>query len=325
MPKFSVIIPIYNVAQYLSETIECVLNQTCGDFEMLLVDDGSTDGSEAICDSYAQKDSRVRVFHKENGGVSSARNLGLEAAEGEWVTFLDGDDLFAKDTLELINNSMSNHVSMIYGVVKGISYDGREFEMYGSSSGVRLLTQKGAMSDFLPYGKVLHRSLGGRFFRMSEINKHCLKYNTNIHYKEDGLFIVQYICRCDGMYLSLPNAYYIYRQHPTSAMNSLETRTFNEDRFLTNIDAHTLILAELKSFGFSFGLVWREKKAIFSSYHWMLGKFSGCDENHYKRVKNDLFKKAVHNISYPIFVAFAIFRGIWISFYKIMGDNSEID
>lgn len=91
-PKISVIVPVYNVEQYLHRCIDSILAQTFTDFELLLINDGSTDKSGKICDEYAKKDKRIRVFHKENGGVSSARNVGLDNAKGEWVTFVDSDD-----------------------------------------------------------------------------------------------------------------------------------------------------------------------------------------------------------------------------------------
>ena len=92
LPKVSVIVPVYKVEKYLPECIESVLAQTFTDFELILVDDGSPDNSGKICDDYATRDSRIRVFHKENGGVSSARNLGIEKASGEWIALIDGDD-----------------------------------------------------------------------------------------------------------------------------------------------------------------------------------------------------------------------------------------
>ena len=94
MPKVSVIIPVYNVEQYLNRCIDSVLNQTYKDFEIILVDDGSTDKSGEICDVYAEKDSRITVIHKENGGLSDARNFGIDAARGDFLTFLDSDDYF---------------------------------------------------------------------------------------------------------------------------------------------------------------------------------------------------------------------------------------
>lgn len=92
MPTISVIVPVYNVEKYLRCCVDSILAQTFSDIEVLLVDDGSTDNSGAICDEYAEKDSRVRVFHKANGGVSSARNLGLDEATGKWLAFVDADD-----------------------------------------------------------------------------------------------------------------------------------------------------------------------------------------------------------------------------------------
>ena len=92
MSAISVIVPIYNAEKHLQSCIDSILAQTFTDFELLLINDGSKDNSGSICDEYVIKDNRVRVFHKENGGVSSARNLGLDNAIGEWVTFVDSDD-----------------------------------------------------------------------------------------------------------------------------------------------------------------------------------------------------------------------------------------
>lgn len=100
-PKISVIIPVYNAERYLPACIDGVLSQAMDDFEVLLVDDGSTDGSARICDDYAASDGRVRVFHKENGGVSAARNIGLDHATGEWVAFVDADDEVADGYLDV--------------------------------------------------------------------------------------------------------------------------------------------------------------------------------------------------------------------------------
>ena len=92
MSKVSIIVPVYKVEQYLARCIDSILAQTYKDWELLLIDDGSPDRSGFICDEYATKDPRIRVFHKENGGVSSARNIGIESSHGEWIYFLDSDD-----------------------------------------------------------------------------------------------------------------------------------------------------------------------------------------------------------------------------------------
>ncbi len=114
-PKVSVIVPVYKVEKYLPECIESILAQTFTDFELILVDDGSPDNSGKICDDYAARDSRIRVFHKENGGVSSARNLGLDNARGEWVTFVDSDDwLESPGTLHHLSGSLTSDVDILF-------------------------------------------------------------------------------------------------------------------------------------------------------------------------------------------------------------------
>lgn len=110
----SCIIPVYNTEKYLPRCIESVLAQTFVDWEMLLIDDGSTDASGSICDEYAAKDERIRVFHKENGGISSARNVGLNYAQGEWIFFVDSDDSLPKTSLESLL-SRSSDANIIVG------------------------------------------------------------------------------------------------------------------------------------------------------------------------------------------------------------------
>ena len=113
-PLISIIVPIYNVEKYLSRCINSVLSQTFPDFELLLIDDGSTDKSGYICDGYAQKDSRIKVFHIENGGVSAARNYGLDNARGEWITFVDADDWIDKDMYyKLYNEAILSEADIV--------------------------------------------------------------------------------------------------------------------------------------------------------------------------------------------------------------------
>lgn len=93
MEKISVIMPVYNVEKYIKKSIESVINQTYENLEIIIIDDGTPDNSGKIADSYAEKDNRIKVIHKENGGISSARNVGLDAATGEYITFIDSDDI----------------------------------------------------------------------------------------------------------------------------------------------------------------------------------------------------------------------------------------
>ncbi len=119
---FSVIVPVYKVEKYLPACIESVLNQTFSDFELILVDDGSPDSCPDICDSFKEKDNRIKVVHKQNGGLASARRAGIKAAQGDYVFNLDSDDLILTDTLEcaynIINDTKCEIVSFSYKWVK---------------------------------------------------------------------------------------------------------------------------------------------------------------------------------------------------------------
>lgn len=109
MPAISIIVPVYNTEKYLSRCIDSVINQTFTDFEVLLIDDGSTDNSGKICDEYAEKDSRIKVIHKENGGQAEARNLALDIAKGDYIAFVDSDDYISKYYLHILYDNIKKY------------------------------------------------------------------------------------------------------------------------------------------------------------------------------------------------------------------------
>lgn len=114
-PTVSVVIPVYNVERFLQECVDSVLCQTFKDFEIILVDDGATDSSGVICDEYSKNDNRIKVIHRKNGGLSAARNTGLDAANGEYVYFLDSDDWIKKETLEkLVGLAESDKADVVF-------------------------------------------------------------------------------------------------------------------------------------------------------------------------------------------------------------------
>lgn len=113
MSQISVIIPVYNVEKFLRRCLKSVINQTMSDLEIILVDDGSNDNSGEICDEYAKNDDRIIVIHKENGGLRSARNKGLDIATGEWITFVDSDDYIDTDMYEMLySNAIEKEVDI---------------------------------------------------------------------------------------------------------------------------------------------------------------------------------------------------------------------
>lgn len=125
MPLISVIVPVYNNSKYLSQCIDCIINQTLSDFELILINDGSTDNSGAICDEYSKKDSRVKVVHQNNRGQASARNKGIRIAKGQWMSFIDSDDVVHPDYLNLLYKAVKNnnaHLS-VCGIIEGRNID----------------------------------------------------------------------------------------------------------------------------------------------------------------------------------------------------------
>ena len=110
----SVVVPIYNVEKYLTRCLEALLKQTYTNLEIILVDDGSPDESGKICDSYAKKDSRIKVIHKKNGGLSDCRNKGISVATGEWITFVDGDDYVDLNMIDILYKNIGNTTPDVY-------------------------------------------------------------------------------------------------------------------------------------------------------------------------------------------------------------------
>lgn len=148
-PRISVIVPVYNTEKYLHRCIDSVLAQTYRDFELLLIDDGSTDSSGAICDEYAEKDGRVRVFHKENGGVSSARRIGVENSNGEYVYFVDSDDSIYIDAFQEM-------LTLAHDDVDIVVFDSR---VDGSYSSIEYAEQLLNFQDWAVWSKLYRRTL----------------------------------------------------------------------------------------------------------------------------------------------------------------------
>lgn len=123
MPKFSIIMPAYNVEDYISRSIDSVLGQSEKDFELIIVNDGSTDRTKEICDSYSKKDKRIRVIHKKNGGLSDARNEGVKKSKGEYLIFLDSDDYWDKDLLKELSKTLDNNPDVVRFQIREVTED----------------------------------------------------------------------------------------------------------------------------------------------------------------------------------------------------------
>ena len=187
--KISVVVPVFNAERYLSQNIGRILNQTYTDFELILVDDGSTDKSGGICDEYAQKDERVKVVHKENGGVSSARNRGVEESKSKFITFVDADDE--------VNENYLSHLMFEHKVdlvVSGLTFvqSTKKVNIIPSAFYSINISEIGKIIPELEYKLLLNGPCHKRFKKeILEFNKIC--FNTNISHGEDTLFVLQYM------------------------------------------------------------------------------------------------------------------------------------
>ncbi len=186
MIDISVIIPVYNTGSSLSKCLESIKNQTFKNYELILVDDGSTDNSLSICMDYSNEDNRAKVIHKQNGGVSSARNAGIEVAQGEYITFIDSDDCVLPDYLEMLNSKRGLDLS-ICGIVcsGGIDYkpnykDLKDKEMLN-------LIPALVSDEYLLYSACC------KLFKRAIIIDNNLRFDTKLRLYEDTMFVLTYL------------------------------------------------------------------------------------------------------------------------------------
>lgn len=210
-PRLSVIIPIYKAESFLSRCVDSILIQTFSDFELLLIDDGSPDRSGLLCDEYTLKDPRVRVFHKKNGGVSSARNLGLDNAVGDYITFVDSDDWLEKECyiklFSIIDNNELDVLQFSYREV----YANHNKEIVGDIDGLEV-------EDVIKSGS-FRGSVWSGIFKRSVICKDTIRFNPLMKYAEDQLFVYD-VLRNSTTYRCIPDVLYNYFQNQGSALHN---------------------------------------------------------------------------------------------------------
>lgn len=209
-PQISVIVPVYNVEKFLPRCINSILVQTFTNFELLLIDDGSIDKSGKICDEYARKDCRVRVFHKENGGVSSARNLGLKNIEGKYVTFIDSDDTVNCNYLFNMIKSSNIEKCLIVTGCNVIERNGtiRKYELPDMIS--YDICDTFSQLEFFKHG-----SPWSKLFNASIIKSKHLFFNLFLKNYEDLIFCMEYLQYVDAIICVNANDYNYYKYENT--------------------------------------------------------------------------------------------------------------
>ncbi len=236
MPTISIIVPVYNTEKYLPRCLDSILSQSFTDFELLLVDDGSTDGSGTVCDKYAVKDNRVRVFHKENGGVSSARNLGLKEAKGSWICFVDSDDELIQNGLQVMADGVSGGVCMVMSGYQKFE-DGKLQEDTGRlGKKYKILERDKALLLMYPNQEWVYMGYSwGKLISREEVVGQGISFNEDITIKEDTLFWVTCLCKSNKAVCFTYSPSYKYFKTRLGAMGALSV-SYNRN-YLTSFDA----------------------------------------------------------------------------------------
>ena len=211
----SVIIPVYNVQEYLLKCVESVINQTYANIEIILIDDGSKDKSGEICDKLAERDQRIRVIHTENKGVSTARNTGLSIAVGEYVTFVDSDDTVNEKFVEELYAAFDSSVDMTVCAFNRVDKDGNIKSIQGKEGVLCVLDREEALETMF-YGKLFAGHSWNKMFKKAKLNN--LMFRTDIAVYEDLLFCSEYLLKSDKVKY-IPNPLYDYYDREGSALH----------------------------------------------------------------------------------------------------------
>ena len=299
-PIVSIVVPVYNACKYLDRCLTSIQEQSFTAWECIVVDDGSNDGSDIICDKYSVDDSRFRVYHKKNGGVSSARNLGITHAVGQWILFADADDALFEDSLETLYSQTSDDIDCIIGGYITIDENGNELSNTGDTIKETVGWERLPLHFYYPFHERFYGYLWNRLMRLDVLKKHNILFREDIFIKEDGLFGVQFVCasKKNGVYYTKP--VYKYTINADGAMKSIE-KEYNP-KYLTDLDACISIYDTIKKSGC------KDKKTLFYARMYVCTMYDNITKYLQIHKIDDalllkrLRKKAIDSVSYPFYI-----------------------
>lgn len=246
MPKVSIIVPVYKVEKYLERCVSSLRNQTFQDIEIILVDDGSPDQCPAMCDKLAQKDVRIRVIHKENGGVCSARNAGLDVASGEYVTFIDSDDyldncMYAK----MMEKAVQYRCDVV--MCDCLKEFDDHSELYSHNIREGFYSAEQLKQEYYPHLLIMENveypaTISNCLMMFRRNLADGVRYLTGVRYSEDLLFGAQLMHRASSFFYLKGESYYHYWMNPQSA-----THKFVPDKWQDYLKLHEGIRKEFGS------------------------------------------------------------------------------
>ena len=296
--KVSIIVPLYNAEKFAHRCIDSILAQSYDDYELLLVDDGSKDGTSALCDDYAQEHRCIKVFHKENGGVSSARNLGLNHATGEWVTFVDADDWVEPNFLQSVQNADDKKVDWVFAEWRTLWDDGRPNELNRTDKG-HIISGRDEVKRIWNEmaGDDICRCPWGKFFRRAIIEDNNLRFDESLRYGEDTVFNYQYFSLVHSLQLSnMPDADYIF--HQTAGTRAVQ-------KYRCTPEGITTVRDKIFNIFFAEGMSnLKFERLIFFSFtmleHCYLGKSDGKVRRDYYRspIQKELERRCLSSIKF---------------------------
>lgn len=314
MPVISIIVPVYKTKEeYLRKCIESLRDQTFKDIEIVLVDDGTPDNGGIICDAYAEKDSRIKVIHQKNQGVSIARNNGMKKADGQWIMFVDADDWIDKTTCEILYKNILEHegIEILFFSLK-VTFPNKEVnnpfwdneKQYldlQSREELQLQILHKAVSRFVPPYNMVGVAVC-KLYNLDFLRKNNMEFNSNLPLSEDGVFMFWVLEKANKI-MYLDEYFYHYRRHEESA-----TSTFRPNA----IEDYQVGLNEFDDIFMRLSKDNRYFKALY--YRALINFFSICNQlycndknkkSFFKKVKginrlskSKIYRKAIKNISF---------------------------
>lgn len=283
MPLISIIIPVYNSEKTLNRCVNSILNQTFMDWELLLVDDGSTDKSGKICDQYALKDFRIQVFHKKNGGVSSARNTGLDYAIGSWITFVDSDDFIDATFLDTLIRLQSSDLC-----ISGIQFINNETILLPPEENIKI--ENVAELDNL-LNKLYFTAPWGKVYKNEIIQKNNIRFNINLKIGEDTDFVLKYLLYINDIRLISKPLYHFFNDEK----GKITKYTLTADEFITHtISIKTNLTALCRKLNYTFPIT----NSVLMKYYSHLFYVYLMSIPSYTTFKKEAWKYKVSHIDY---------------------------
>lgn len=296
MPEISVIVPVYRVEPYLRRCVDSILSQTFTDFELILVDDGSPDNCGAICDEYALKDSRVRVIHKQNGGLSDARNAGIDVAKGEFLTFIDSDDLVAPEYLNKLYRSIESSAAEI-SICNMLPFkDGSnpQIEEQNSNDSKRIISGRDACLSIYRMDGTVPIMAWGKLYKSSLFNG--IRYPVGLIHEDDAttpkLFYLA------NKIAQIGDKLYLYR----SRADSIMSQPFSAKRFdcLSAVDSCIMFFKhnqddELVQLAKRTQLVMQSKTVLLAYSNDAIEQIPACYRMHKWKALRNIYKWTSNN------------------------------